>query len=112
MRTPIARGTRGRRRFRSDAKSPSAASSRFRRSSATRCPPTPIRSSVLARRPSSPFSSYSSARPDDVNGLALDEPELEPVVRVRAIVTFRLAPVSGSFSVRKTVAQAAFGGAP
>ena len=57
VRIPIARGSRGSGRFRSGAKSPSAASLRFRCSSASRCPPRPMRSIVVARRPSSPFSS-------------------------------------------------------
>ena len=50
VRIPTARGTRGRRRFRSGAKRPSAASFRFSCSSASRCPPIPSRSIVVARK--------------------------------------------------------------
>ncbi len=108
VRIPTARGTRGSGRFRSGANSPSAASRRLSCSSATRCSPMPTRSIVVARNPSSPLSSYSSARPATWTvSPSVSSSSRRSNVR-RAIVTLRLAPVPGSFSVRKTFAQASF----
>ena len=60
---PMRRGRRGSGRFRSAAKSPSAASFCFSRSSAARWSPRPKRSIESARRRKSPRASKSSGRP-------------------------------------------------
>ena len=67
-----------------------------------------MRSTVVARSPSSPLSSYSSARPATCTVSPSSSPSSSRSYVRRAIVTFRQAPVPGSLSVRKTFAQASF----
>ena len=62
-------------------RAPRPRAARFSSSSATRWPPTPTRSTVVARSPSSPLQLVQLRAAGDLHPLALLEPELEPVER-------------------------------